>query len=96
MLNQPDIDAIAAEVARANLPSGALVSVSSRPYESFSGDEELMVKVVIRDVQFPNVTGGQFGKIVGDLQQELLGRGEMRFAHIEWNTDAPPMTDEDD
>jgi len=96
MLNQADIDGIADKVARDNLPSGALVSVSSRPYESFSGDEELMVRVVIRDAQFPQVTGDQFGKMVGDLQQELMGRGEMRFAHIEWNTDAAPTPDEDE
>ena len=94
MLNSPDIDTIAAEVARINLPSGALLSAESRPYEGPYGGDELMVTINISDSLFPEVTGRQFNRIVGDLQQELIARGEMRFANIEWKTDAPPLSEE--
>ena len=95
MLDRSDIDAIAAEVARSNLPEGALISTWSQPYDGPYGGDELMVKVVIKDLDFDKVTGRQFTRIVGDLQQRLIARGEMRFANIDWDTDAPPLPDPD-
>ena len=96
MLQQPDITAIAAEVARTYLPSGALLGADSRPYEGPYGDDELMVTIKISNDLFPDVTGRQFNLIVGDLQQKLIARGEMRFANINWETDAPPLVDDDE
>ena len=93
MLTQSDIDDIAAEIARINLPEEALISTSSQPYDGPYGGDELMVRVIIKDSDFDKVTGRQFTRIVGDLQQRLIARGEMRFATIEWDTDAAPLPD---
>ncbi len=91
MLDRPHIDAIAAKVARIHLPAGALLSVASQPYEGPYGGAELMVTIKISDALFSDVTGRQFTQIVGDLQQHLMAEGEMRFANIDWETDAPPL-----
>ena len=93
MLNQTEISAIARDVALTNLPEGSLVSASSRPYDGPYGADELMVDVVIKKSDFDKVTGRQFNKIVGDLQQRLIERGESRFANIHWDADASNSTD---
>ncbi len=86
MLSLPQIDAVAADVAAASLPSGALIRAESRLYDGMDGDQ-LRVMVVVRDSEFPHITGQHALKLIWQLQQRLQADGEDRFATVEFATD---------
>ena len=87
MLSLPQIDVVAADVAAASLPSGALIRAESRLYDGMDSDDQLLVMVVIRDSEFPRITGQHVLELVHQLQQRLQADGEDRFATVEFATD---------
>ncbi len=87
MLSLPQIDAAAADVAAAALPPGALIRAESWAYDGMDNEDQLRVMLVVKESEFPRITGQHLLELVYQLQVRLQADGEDRFAVVEFATD---------
>jgi hypothetical protein len=87
MLDERRISEIAQEVARANLSSPNVTSVSSRPTVDLDGHDALQVTIVIKSGAESDISGDAALDTLVDIQKRLRNEGEERFAFVGYGTE---------
>jgi hypothetical protein len=94
MLGAKAIDDIGWEVARAHLPAGTVLRVTSHPDEDWDGERILRLLFVLREDGMTEVTGDSAAKSLVDLHDRLEAAGELRRGMIDYATEAELAADE--
>jgi hypothetical protein len=87
MLDQQTINTIAQQVATANLSSANVTGVFSAPMTDFEGRDALQITIVLAEGSSDLIFGRKTLDTLVQIQENLLNRGEDRFAYIEYTSD---------
>jgi hypothetical protein len=99
MLELPQIGEMLKQIATGVLPAHELLEIRTEPSVDADGRESLRITLVLTDEAAKTFTGEQASRLLLDLHDSLLNKGEERFPVLYYATpddSGQPDRDEDD